>query len=73
MPAILSVVERLRRYQVQASLSNLQLSVDISNFGWEWTEAHVSGLLLGKIKPNEEHQEFIARYLAKRYYGVEFA
>jgi len=67
LPKIQTALYRLAVYKTQKSISNSALAIDLTSFGWQWSEAYVSALFAGKKKITSEQALFINRYLLDRY------
>ena len=67
LPKIQNALYRLGVYKTQKSYSNSVLAIDLTLFGWTWSEAYVAALFAGKKKVTAEQALFINKYLLDRY------
>ena len=67
-PAIVGIVEQLRRHKVKATYNTAQLVVQLNAFGGNWNATHVDDLFAGRVKPTSNEVIFLQRYLLNKFY-----
>lgn len=73
MPTLLDEVQLLRMWMGQRGWIVATLAVDMTSFGWTWSEDLLNDILEGRKKPNAEQREFIRIYLLMSYKDMVFA